>query len=59
MGPFRPAGTPRAPLAPAPGAGRPSQIPRAGPGRLGRGHGRLRAARGRVVARARKAPKSA
>ena len=34
MGPFRPAGTPRAPLAPAPGAGRPSRVPGAGVGRL-------------------------
>ena len=34
MGPFRPAGTPRAPLAPAPGAARPSRVPGAGVGRL-------------------------
>ena len=40
----------------APGAGRPSQIPRAGPGRLGRGQGRLWVARGRGVARARESP---
>ena len=45
MGPFRPAGTPRAPLAPAPGAGRPSRVPGAGVGRL-RGSRAVAGARG-------------
>lgn len=56
MSSFRPVRTPRAALESAPGAGRPSQIPRAGPGRLGRGQGRLWVARGGGVARARERP---
>ena len=59
--PLSPRGTPRAALAPTPGAGRLSRVPGAGAGagRLGRGQAGRARPRGRGVARAQKTSKKA
>lgn len=59
MNPFRPVGTPRAALAPTPGAGRLSRVLGAGAGRLGRGQAGRARPRGRGVARVQKTSKKA
>ena len=59
MNPFRLVGTPRAALAPTPGAGRLSRVLGAGAGRLGRGQAGRERPRGRGVARVQKTSKKA